>query len=473
MNESAIEEWDAALQDITVLSNTDFWVTRVLEAGLLFIVMYGIAKYVFMEKMFQGKKGKIYYALALIAGVVLKPINDDLSQMVIVFSLLYAMIMGRKKHRWVPVLMVFPWTGLADGIMLPIVVLPTKFMGDQTTKIAVYRAVAYGIIALLLVGFWFFGKKWRAQFEEEISNRYLAKWERILLCITGMLLVVFSAIITLSTEDLLLENTNKLVVAFFGVWFSVTCFVLTLTVIITVMVANRQAFYHDKVSDMQFNIIVMMAEIVENRDENTGGHIQRTAKYVEIIAKQLKKEGKFKDVLTDTYIKDMMVAAPLHDIGKIHVSDVILNKAGKLTDEEFEIMKSHAEEGRKLLIHAKEHLGDFSYLDIAVQMAGAHHEWWDGSRKGYPDQIQGEEIPLCARIMAVADVFDALTSKRCYKDPMPLEKAYSIIREEKNTHFDGEVVDAFFAASKQVEEALQYFLEDGERHCMGHAEVVG
>lgn len=146
---------------------------------------------------------------------------------------------------------------------------------------------------------------------------------------------------------------------------------------------------------------------------------------------------------------DMIVAAPLHDIGKIHVSDIILNKPGRLTEEEFEIMKSYAAAGKELLLRAKQQLGESTYLNIAIDMAAYHHEWWNGT--GYPDKITGQDIPLCARIMAVADVFDALVSKRCYKNAMPLEKAYNIIREESGTHFDPEVVEAFFASIDQIE----------------------
>lgn len=229
----------------------------------------------------------------------------------------------------------------------------------------------------------------------------------------------------------------------------ITAFILTITIIVLIVQGNKRSYYHEQVSDMQFNIITTMADIVESRDGNTGGHIRRTARYVEAIAKTLRKQGAFPDILTDQYMADMIVAAPLHDIGKIHVSDLILNKPGRLTEEEFEIMKSHAAEGRDLLLRAKQQLGESSYLNIAIDIAAYHHEWWNG--KGYPDQIAGEAIPLCARIMAVADVFDALVSKRCYKNAMPVEKAYSIIREESGTHFDPVVVDAFFDSICQIE----------------------
>lgn len=208
----------------------------------------------------------------------------------------------------------------------------------------------------------------------------------------------------------------------------------------------------EQISEIQHNIILTMADIVESRDENTGGHIRRTAAYVEIISKKLREQGKFADILTPQYESDMIVAAPLHDMGKIHVSDTILNKPGRLTDEEFGIMKTHTTAGKDMLENATNNLGVFSYLTIAVQMAAYHHEWWNG--RGYPEGLSGNDIPLCARIMAVADVFDALMSKRCYKDAMPIEKAYSIIREETGTHFDPDVAEAFFAASDEIEACL-------------------
>ncbi|MCH5252804.1 MAG: HD-GYP domain-containing protein, partial [Lachnospiraceae bacterium] len=238
------------------------------------------------------------------------------------------------------------------------------------------------------------------------------------------------------------------IMSFIGI-SSVASFIMTITIIVPIMQGNKRSFYHEQVSNMQSGMISFMAEVVENRDDNTGGHIRRTAKYVEDIAKALKRKGVYSDILTDRYMEDMVVAAPLHDIGKIHIPDAVLNKPGKLTEEEFEIMKTHSRAGEELLIHAKTELGESEYLNMAVEMAAYHHEWWNG--KGYPYGICGDEIPLPARIMAVADVFDALTSKRCYKNAMPLEKAYAIIREESGTHFDPAVVEAFFVVAEDIE----------------------
>lgn len=214
----------------------------------------------------------------------------------------------------------------------------------------------------------------------------------------------------------------------------------------------------EQLTQMQHNVITTMADIIESRDENTGGHIKRTAVYVEIIARKLQKEGIYADVLTDEYIENMIVAAPLHDMGKIHVPDNILNKNGRLTDDEFEIMKAHTISGRELLGNASEQLGVFSYLNVAIDMAENHHEWWNGN--GYPSKKSGEDIPLCARIMAVADVFDALVSKRCYKPAMDVEKARNIIEEEMGTHFDPVVAKAFLDCMDEVLVVLETFTEE-------------
>ena len=209
-----------------------------------------------------------------------------------------------------------------------------------------------------------------------------------------------------------------------------------------------------RIQKMQNVMITEFAELVEARDKNTGDHIKKTAEYVEAIAKELRSEGKFKGVLNDGYISKLKQAAPLHDIGKIAVSDLILNKNGKLTDEEFAIMKSHTTEGGKILkkiVHDAGDTFDAGYLNESIEMASFHHEKWDGT--GYPNHLKGEEIPLSARIMAVADVFDALIAERVYKKGFPYEKAMSIITEGAGKHFDPVVVEAFTHISKSLYDA--------------------
>ncbi len=203
----------------------------------------------------------------------------------------------------------------------------------------------------------------------------------------------------------------------------------------------------EQISRIQGNIIIDFADLVESRDKSTGDHVKNTSKYVRDIATELRDEGKYLDVLTDEYISKIVRSAPLHDIGKITISDVILNKPGKLTPEEFEIMKTHTTAGREILINSStmEESGDF--LDEAINMATYHHERWDGA--GYPEGLKGDEIPLSARIMAVADVFDALVSKRCYKEPFTFEKAIEIVKEESGTHFDPDIAEAFVKVAER------------------------
>ncbi|MBR1627844.1 MAG: HD domain-containing protein, partial [Lachnospiraceae bacterium] len=214
---------------------------------------------------------------------------------------------------------------------------------------------------------------------------------------------------------------------------------------------------NDLINRMQNSMILVLAEMVESRDANTGQHVRKTAAYVEIIMDQLKKEGIFVEDLTDEFIQDVINSAPLHDIGKITIPDAILNKPGRLDDEEFAIMRSHAAAGRDIISDIIEMVPDSKFLREARNLAAHHHERWDG--KGYPDRLSGEEIPLSARIMAVADVFDALVSTRSYKKGFPFEKAMDIIREGVGTQFDPQVAEAFIHASDRVREVAESFGE--------------
>ena len=208
----------------------------------------------------------------------------------------------------------------------------------------------------------------------------------------------------------------------------------------------------DIIVNMQSAIIWDFAEMVEARDKCTGDHIKTTSAYVEAIAKELQSEGKYADVLTDEYIEKIRQMAPLHDIGKIKISDLILNKPGRLTEEEFELMKTHTTEGRNILMASSSFSNADVYLKEAIEMATYHHERWDG--KGYPSGLKGADIPLSARIMAVADVFDALVSRRSYKEPFSFEKATAIIKEESGSHFDPVVAEAFLNISKKAYEEI-------------------
>ena len=204
---------------------------------------------------------------------------------------------------------------------------------------------------------------------------------------------------------------------------------------------------------------MVLADMVESRDHNTGQHVRKTAAYVRIIMDQMLEEGIYTEELTDSFMNNVCRSAPLHDIGKINIPDAILNKPGRLTQEEFEIMKTHTTAGRDILVSAIDNVPDAGYLWEARALAAHHHERWDG--KGYPDGLSGEDIPLSARIMAVADVFDALVSKRSYKEGFPFEKAIEIIKEGIGTQFDPKVAMAFIHAEEKVRE-VSIKLGDGE-----------
>ena len=223
------------------------------------------------------------------------------------------------------------------------------------------------------------------------------------------------------------------------------------------MVAAMENEEHQKqvVTRMQNGLILVLADMVESRDSCTGQHVRKTAAYTDVIMRELRREGVYTDKLTDTFISDVFNSAPLHDIGKIKVSDVILNKPGKLTDEEFAIMKTHTTAGAEVIEHAIRMVSEenSAYLKEANNLALYHHEKWNGT--GYPMGLKGEEIPLSARIMAVADVFDALVSVRSYKKSFSFEQAMDIIKEGSGTHFDPAIVHAFVAASDEVHRVME------------------
>ncbi len=211
----------------------------------------------------------------------------------------------------------------------------------------------------------------------------------------------------------------------------------------------------DSTLKMQDGLIITMADMVESRDSDTGAHVQKTAAYVKIIVEGLKEKGYYPEKISAKFMSDVVRSAPLHDVGKINISDRILNKPGKLTDEEFEIMKTHTTAGKEIMEKAIYTVKGGSYLKEARNMAAYHHERWDG--KGYPDGLHGEVIPLSARIMAVADVFDALTSKRVYKPAFELDKALEILKEGSGTQFDPKCIEVFLESVPEIKVILKKY----------------
>ena len=195
------------------------------------------------------------------------------------------------------------------------------------------------------------------------------------------------------------------------------------------------------------------ATMVESRDNNTGGHIKRTRAYVELMLSEMRRSRRYRAIMSRDYMENVGNAAPLHDIGKISTPDSILQKPGKLTPEEFEIMKMHAPNGAEIILNTFHDLNNEKFRHIAYELARYHHEKFNG--RGYPDGLSGEQIPLHARIMAIADVFDAVSQRRCYRDALPVDECFDIIRNGSGTDFDPELVEIFLDAREKVEALMK------------------
>ncbi|NLP34456.1 MAG: HD domain-containing protein, partial [Clostridiales bacterium] len=214
------------------------------------------------------------------------------------------------------------------------------------------------------------------------------------------------------------------------------------------------------IDDIIYSSILALAKLAEARDEDTGEHLERMKEYSRVIAEFLYSSNKHEDIITLDYIDQIKRYSPLHDIGKVGIRDSILLKPGKLTPEEFSEMKKHTIYGAEVLRYAEKNIAKHrrSLFGMGIEIAQNHHEKWDGS--GYPNGKKGEEIPLSARIVAVADVFDALTSKRPYKEAFSLEQAFAIIQEGRGKHFDPEIVDVFMEHRADIEKMYWSFKND-------------
>ena len=202
----------------------------------------------------------------------------------------------------------------------------------------------------------------------------------------------------------------------------------------------REIYQGVHIEKIQRGTISAMATVVEERDESTGGHIVRTGNYVSDLIRAMRRSGKYEQ-LTESFYHNVILAAPMHDIGKIRIPDAILNKPGRLTPEEFEVMKKHSVYGAEIIKKTMKDVESEEYFDVACNIAKYHHERYDG--KGYPEGLAGEAIPIEARIMALADVYDALVSERVYKKPFSCEKARAIIEEGCGTQFDPVLAQLF------------------------------
>ena len=209
-----------------------------------------------------------------------------------------------------------------------------------------------------------------------------------------------------------------------------------------------------QISEIQNSVIIGMANLIEERDNSTGKHVKNTQLYVRLICEALTERGMYSDILTDQYKELLIKAAPLHDVGKIKIPDAILQKTGKLSEDEYRIIQNHTRYGADIVEDILGGIENREYLKMARDVALYHHERWDGN--GYPERLIGEEIPLGARIMSIADVFDALREDRSYHRGIgSIERVMSIMEESGGTQFDPNIIKVFLDISDQIQEHLE------------------
>lgn len=229
-----------------------------------------------------------------------------------------------------------------------------------------------------------------------------------------------------------------------------SAFFVTISYIVRGLI-NTVIHRNEEIEAIQNNLVFSFADMIESRDGTTGEHVKRTSRIVSLIADKIKNNPELYDnEFVDRELDLIVMSAPLHDIGKMKVPDAILSKPGRLTPEEFDIIKTHSSEGAKIIDKTMTNIEDPLYVGIARAMALCHHEKWDGS--GYPKGLSGNDIPVCARIMAVADVFDALCSKRSYKEPYSIKKAFEIMNDSKGSHFEPALVDILNQLKREMED---------------------
>ena len=253
----------------------------------------------------------------------------------------------------------------------------------------------------------------------------------------------------------------------FGVFVSATAPLLVvaglfvLFFVVRFAIERRRALVWQRRLDNARQITIeSMASVAETRDPETGAHIKRTQHYVRAVAEELRRSGIYTETLSDEFIDLLFLSAPLHDIGKVGVPDHILLKPGRLTPDEMTQMKKHADFGRKIIFSTAERIEGDNFLVVAGDIAASHHEKWDGT--GYPLGLAGQAIPLAGRIMAVADIYDALISRRCYKEPFPHALATTLMRENRGQAFDPAVLDAFFRIEAEVKEIAARYKDEAE-----------
>lgn len=413
-----------------------------LEFFTQYIVMFLIQRYVFLEKGLEKEKQKLFYAVTFVIGIIICTLTiAGVAEIYSIFVCGLNIVLARKDKKLTGFFLTIPMIGIMDGLVVPVMILPNSIFSFDKNVQTIYQVVVYAIIGILLFTFYKFGKNWRNNFELEIRNRYVQKWERILLWIVGCMVMFFSAFMTRNIEQIA-KAFGKAVamdIALSMIAEGIMSFVLTLTTIILIMQGNKRSYYtgiaekrRKSMEKLSLQMVQALANTIDAKDSYTNGHSTRVAEYSVMIAKRIGYTGE--------KLEHLYYAALLHDIGKIGVAEEIINKPSKLTDEEYAIIKSHPSIGGNILKEVTE------IPDIAIG-ARYHHERYDG--KGYPDGLHGSDIPELARIIGVADAYDAMTSKRSYRDVLSQDVVCEEIKKGKGTQFDSEVAEIMLELIKE------------------------
>lgn len=267
--------------------------------------------------------------------------------------------------------------------------------------------------------------------------------------------IIYGSIIILSSVFFQIIYKFYTVEEFITMIFTLTVLVLT-AFIYKLFVTKLEYLQENTASEIFNSSLLILGRVAELKDKETRSHLERVGIIVEMLLQRLKKKSSHSNQITDEYIRDTAQASILHDIGKIAIDDSILMKRDKLTESEFNEMKKHTTAGENLLKEVQESISSKKIFNLAVEIARDHHEWWNG--KGYPNNLKKREIPLSARVMAVADVFDALISERPYKRAYSPKEAYIIIVSESGTHFDPEIVKCFTKIYNKLYEKIKLYL---------------
>lgn len=393
-----------------------------MQLALTYIGIYLVKKYVFLEPELEKTKQRKYHIVTIALSLLAHLFTKDNAVLVILFMVALNISLARKEKRIRGFFLILPMVGFINGIMVPMWAVPTVVLSMTEQEVLSYSLVLYTLLFLVIALFYFRAKKWRIQFDKDMKNRYLEGWERLLLSVVGMMLMLYSnTFSTLPTTAIASEAVIK-GMAFDKVVSAMAMFSLTVIVIILILQGNKKVFYYKKAMNLSKQMVNALAKTIDAKDKYTNGHSTRVAKYSIMIAKRMGYEGE--------KLEQLEFAALLHDIGKIGVPREIINKPARLTDEEYEIIKTHSGKGADILKGVEE-------MPDIVLGAKWHHERYDG--KGYPDKLSGEDIPEPARIIGVADAYDAMTSKRSYRDVLSQEIVKSEIEKGMGTQFDPEI----------------------------------